>query len=386
MSRRLVFASILSLTLFALQGCAIFRPPPPLTPAQIENAKKVGLTPKQLRKLIKKRLYKFNPEEVDRYLAYLQLTEPDLRLRIQHLARKMVGQPYRIFLLGEFPFEIYDPDPLFSLDHSDCVVFSEHMYAMALAHDWSSFFTLLQRIRYKDGEISMLTRNHYTEADWDVNNNWLVEDVTERLGGVHTRRDTVVIDRARFFKRWDIGQWIKPDTIVLTWIPYQYVPQVLDSLQPGDFVNVVRGYEDGRWVGHVGLITVSDRGVRNFLHSTPPKVREQPILEYITHWARLNEERKAYNAKVERENARRRAENERRRAKAARSGKKPKLKPLLRKKPLLWGFKFLRLRQDPLANLRALDGEQFPRVVAPRWPWKHSQADSLATPTKEVKP
>ncbi len=385
MNRKLFATLTVSVALLSLQGCAIFRPPPPLTPQQLENAEKVGLSPKQLRKLIKKRLYKFKPEELDRYLAYLQLAEPDLRLRIQRLARQMVGQPYRIFLLGEFPFELYDPDPLFSLDHSDCVVFSEHMYAMALAHDWPSFFTLLQRIRYKKGEISMLTRNHYTEADWDVNNSWLVEDVTELLGGNHTQHDTVVIDRARFFKRWNIGQWIKPDTIVLTWIPYQFVPQILDSLQPGDFVNVVRGYEDGRWVGHVGLITVGEHGTRNFLHSTPPKVREQPLLEYITHWERLNEERKVYNAKVERENVKRQAENERRRAKATRSGKRPKLKPLLRKKPLLWGFKFLRLRKDPLQELRARDGAEFPRVVAPRWPWQHVEADSLLTP-KEVEP
>ncbi len=378
MKRIAGYLLLLGACAYLLPGCAVFRPPLVLSTQQIENAEKVGLSPDQLRKLLRKPLYKFKPEELDRYLAYLQLQEPDLRMRVQHIARKMVGQRYRIFLLGEFPFELYDPDPLYSLKRSDCVVFSEHVYAMALAHDWPSFFALLQRIRYRDGEISILTRNHYTEADWDVNNRWLVEDVTELLGGERTRYDTVVIDRARFFRRWNLGQWMKPDTIVLSWIPYQIVPQIVQELQPGDFVNVVRGTDEGRWVGHVGLIIVAKDGTRNFLHSTPPRVREEPLLGYITRWMRINAERRAYNDWVEQENARRRAENERRLAKAAARGRRPKLKPLLRKKALLWGFKFLRLRENPLERLRELDGDSYPHVTGPRWPWKRELHEPLA--------
>ncbi|MDZ7373563.1 MAG: DUF1460 domain-containing protein [candidate division KSB1 bacterium] len=354
-------------------GCAARRPPLLLSPQQLEFGEKVGLTPQQLAKLEEKPLYKFKPAELDRYLHYLQLAEPSLRLRVQHLARKCIGQKYQIYLLGEFPFELFDADPLFRLDRSDCVVFSEHMYAMALAHDWPSFFTLLQRIRYRDGEISILTRNHYTEADWDVNNSWLVEDITERLGGEHTRYDTVTIDRASFFRTWGIGQDIPPETMVLSWIPYPFVPQILDSLQPGDFVNVVRGYDKGRWVGHVGLITVGADGTRYFLHSAAPKVREEPLLAYVEFWVRVNERRRAENLRIEQENARRRVENERRKAVAAAQGKEAKLKPLLPMKPLFWGFRFLRLREDALARLRAIDGEAFPRVSGPRWRWEGQQ-------------
>lgn len=34
-------------------------------------------------------------------------------------------------------------------------------------------------------------------------------------------------------------------------------------------------------------------------------------------------------------------------------------------KPRLLGFKFLRLEEDPWANLRAMDGAQAPRVTLP---------------------
>ncbi|MBC7186459.1 MAG: DUF1460 domain-containing protein [Calditrichaeota bacterium] len=156
------------LMLLGLAGCAALLPArkPALSNQELEVAARLGMSAEQLLRMQRTPLYRFSEREVDLYLRYLREVEPDLRLRVQHLARKMVGQPYQIFLLGEFPFEIYDPDPLFSLRKSDCLVFAEHMYAMALAHDWPSFMALLQRIRYKDGRIGMLTRNHYTEADW----------------------------------------------------------------------------------------------------------------------------------------------------------------------------------------------------------------------------
>ena len=40
------------------------------------------------------------------------------------LARKNLGQPYDIYLLGEMPFETYDPQPIYCLSKSDCVVFA----------------------------------------------------------------------------------------------------------------------------------------------------------------------------------------------------------------------------------------------------------------------
>ncbi len=159
-----------------LVGCAALVPArrQVLSVHQREAAARAGLDQEQLVRLLRTPLYRFTEKEVDCYLRYLHEVEPDPRGRVQQLARKMLGQPYKIFLLGEFPFELYDPEPPYSLRQSDCLVFAEHMYAMALAHDWPSFMALLQRIRYRDGRIGMLTRNHYTEADWVVNNSWLV--------------------------------------------------------------------------------------------------------------------------------------------------------------------------------------------------------------------
>ena len=241
--------------------------------------------------LQKKPIYKMTPKELDIYLAFMQEKEPDLRKRIVSYARQNLNQPYDIYLLGEFPHEVYDPDPMFCLEKGDCVVFSEHMYAMSLSANWKEFYQNLQRLRYKDGVPGMTTRNHYTEADWDKNNTWLVEDVTSKLGATTVTKYTERIDRASFFRNFGIGQEIKPEVLHDDYIPANAISSVLDKLEEGDFVNIVRGRGDGVWVGHVGLIGKGKDGTIHFIHSTEPKSKEQPIMEYVNDNVKKNVER-----------------------------------------------------------------------------------------------
>ncbi|MGI8907786.1 MAG: N-acetylmuramoyl-L-alanine amidase-like domain-containing protein [Candidatus Sumerlaeaceae bacterium] len=239
----------------------------------------------------KQPLYKLSPKELDVYLAYIHKDEPDLRKRVVRIARQNLGQPYQIYLLGEFPYEVYDADPMYCLGQGDCVVFSEHMYAMALSTSWKEFYQNLQKLRYKDGVPGMTTRNHYTEADWVKNNRWLIEDVTDKLDATTVTKYTEKIDRASFFKNFGVGQDIKPETLEDTYIPAAAVPSALEKLQDGDFVNVVRGKGEGVWVGHVGLIGHGADGSVHFIHSTDPKSKEQPIMEYVNDNVKKNVQR-----------------------------------------------------------------------------------------------
>jgi hypothetical protein len=68
---------------------------------------------RSLRILQKAPLYSFSEKELDVYLKHLHETEPDAVKRVIHLARKNIGQPYEIYLLGEAPDEMYDPDPMY---------------------------------------------------------------------------------------------------------------------------------------------------------------------------------------------------------------------------------------------------------------------------------
>lgn len=310
------------------------------------------LDAKNLQKMIAKPLYELSEKEIDVYLGYLQWIEPDLRARIQHLARKNISQPYEIFLLGEFPVEIYDKAPLYSLRKSDCLVFSEHIYAMALSYDWESFFAMLQRIRYKNGDISLITRNHYTEYDWNINNSWLVEDKTAELGGDKSIDVVSVIDKARFFKKWNIGQMIPADSLSWSYLPFEAVPDIIAELKTGDFVNVVRGHSpENCWVGHVGIITRDADGTVNLLHSRNPEVAEEPLLQYINNNIRINKEKMIKNQKISKYN-------------------KSIMEKGLKKSPkrqlaYFYGFKFLSVREDPIWELIKIDGFDAPKVSIP---------------------
>jgi hypothetical protein len=176
----------------ALCGCATppaSAPPPPAATAPLTRADAPA-----------KQIFQMSPVEVDRYIAAIHQAEPDLRKRIAAIGRRNIGQPYKLNLLGEFPYQLHDSLPMFSLDESDCVVFAEHTYAMALSQSWEEFFWMLQRIRYKDGVVGVASRNHYTEVDWNTNNNWLVTDISSELGGADAPSYALRVDRARFLK------------------------------------------------------------------------------------------------------------------------------------------------------------------------------------------
>ncbi|MBV8036308.1 N-acetylmuramoyl-L-alanine amidase-like domain-containing protein [Roseateles sp.] len=301
-----------------LSACAHQPQPQPIpaprvepTAAQLANAGRVGLPASELGDMLNKPLFKMQPAELGRFLAWQQLEQPDLRQRIAALARKNIGQPYELYLLGEFPYETYDAQQLFDLAKSDCVVFAEHTYAMALSASWEEFFWVLQRIRYRDGVIGVATRNHYTEADWNVANSWLVTDVTRTLGAP-TRPYHQRIDRQAFLlKQFKIQRSIPVQPFDDVYVAKQDVAAIEAQLQDGDFVNVISTRGNDSWASHVGLIVTGTDGSRRLLHSAEPQVREETLQGFIARMAERDARQAGQN------------------------------------KPQLAGFKFLRLNDSP---------------------------------------
>lgn len=313
--------AVLALSLLAA-ACAQLptasQPPPAAvivpTSTQIEWGRSAGIAPETLGRLLNKPLYQMKPAEIGPFLAWQQLAEPRLRQRVAALARKNIGQPYELYLLGEFPFETFDPQPLYELEKSDCVVFAEHTYAMALSGSWEEFFWILQRIRYRDGVIGVATRNHYTEADWNTSNSWLVKDITSELAGARAVPYMQLIDRKAFLKRqFKIDREIAKQRWDDVYVPKEMVPEVAAGLQEGDFVNIISGVGESKWASHVGLIVLGAGGERHILHSSEPVVREETLQAFIER----------LNARDERNVA---------------AGQN---------KPRLFGFKFLRLNEQP---------------------------------------
>ncbi|HVT29688.1 MAG TPA: hypothetical protein VHE81_16845, partial [Lacipirellulaceae bacterium] len=105
-------------------------------------------------------------------------------------------------------------------------------------------------------------------------------------------------------------------------------------------------YGGNAFVGHVGLIAHGPHGEVDLIHSSEPQVREEPIDSYI-----------------------------------ARSTKNLASKDAAGKARLV-GFKFLRLRDDPLKNLEAIDGPDAPRVTLPGGVAKFGAANRKSTASR----
>lgn len=255
---------------------------PPPSAAEVAAALSIGIPEPELVMLLRTPLFKMQPRQVDHYLAYLQATVPSLRARVAELARKNIGQPYELYLLGEFPYQVVDDQPLFNLTKSDCVVFVEHTYAMALSRSWEELFWMLQRIRYRDGVIGVATRNHYTELDWDRQNSWLVTDVSKEVAGDHAATYEMEVDRQRFLKnRYNVDASIAVEKSIETYVPKASIHEVLPQLNEGDFVNIISTKDGHYWASHVGLVVLAKDGERHLLHSSEPVVREETFDSFI---------------------------------------------------------------------------------------------------------
>lgn len=103
--------------------------------------------------------------------------------RLDLFSQKFLGLPYgKSGPLGEGEGARYDADPLYRFDTFDCTTYVETMVSLALSEDVDRFEMNMNRIRYAQGEISYLTRNHFPSLQWIPNN--LENGIFEELNGL----------------------------------------------------------------------------------------------------------------------------------------------------------------------------------------------------------
>jgi hypothetical protein len=130
--------------------------------------------------------------------------------------------------------------------------------------------------------VGVATRNHYTEVDWNINNNWLVTDISATLAGAGGPSYPLTVDRARFLKtRHQTDSSLPVQTSRESFVPSAQVAALNSQLQEGDFVNVISTRNGEFWASHVGLVVIGADGKRYFLHSSEPQVREESFDSFI---------------------------------------------------------------------------------------------------------
>lgn len=100
--------------------------------------------------------------------------------RIDWISSKYLGTIYELGALGEGAKARYDQFPKYRLDAFDCDTYVNTILSLALATSLPSFQQCIKLMRYKNGTVSYINRNHFTDLDWNINNQQrgLLKDIT----------------------------------------------------------------------------------------------------------------------------------------------------------------------------------------------------------------
>lgn len=203
-------------------------------------------------------IFQMSQADVDTYLTTLRTQQPVFGARVIDVATRSLGTPYFDGPLGEGPGAKYDPDPLMDLTRVDCVTFIEQTIALAASSTYKEAFDLLQKIRYKNGEIAFERRNHFMEADW-IPNNAFCHSVTQDLK-VPTAKVTRTIGRKKFFdlkKAPELAATATDQTMELAYVPSSEAANAERNL-PSPALILFIGKADWLFVVHCGLFVRAD--------------------------------------------------------------------------------------------------------------------------------
>ncbi|KTD40164.1 N-acetylmuramoyl-L-alanine amidase-like domain-containing protein [Legionella parisiensis] len=100
--------------------------------------------------------------------------------RIDWISSQFLGLPYILGSLGEGATARYDQFPRYRVDGFDCETYVDTVLSLAVANSLASFQQCIDKIRYKNGAVSYLYRNHFTGLDWNQNNqrSGILKDIT----------------------------------------------------------------------------------------------------------------------------------------------------------------------------------------------------------------
>lgn len=208
-----------------------------------------------------KAIYTMSRTDVDLLLQDMSRQNLTITQRINRWSDLFLGMPYSWTATGDGPYALYESYPLMSVDSTNCMVYCEHVLALAMSDSWDNFFNNLQQIRYENGIIGMRTRNHYTIADWLPENAWILKDVSADVGGRYTQKMNRTISHKKFFQGKGITdlRYVKPDrTISIDYVPLQYLPKVEDQVKDGDIVSLLLADRDDIFSAHMLMIVEKD--------------------------------------------------------------------------------------------------------------------------------
>ncbi len=96
---------------------------------------------------------------------------------LNYISRNFIGKDY----FTEKENSIFVEPPIFNVNNFNCVTFVEIVLGFCISNNFNELDENLKRIKYKNGNIDFLSRNHFITTDWVPNNYLLLKDITKNI-------------------------------------------------------------------------------------------------------------------------------------------------------------------------------------------------------------
>lgn len=238
-----------------------------------------------------------------------------LQSRIEWYSESFMNRPYLIDPLGEGEGALIDKDPRIRYDGFDCTTYVETVLALARSLETSQVLPEMDKIRYQNGQVGFLQRNHFTSLDWVPNGirQGIFKDITAEVAQEHLQISRTLIDKAAWAQMWSLervnvsldpveqkqrlekaqasAQSLPQQMAEVPFVPKEVVAaggDILKRIPSGAIINIVRPQWDLREaigtfldVSHQGFaIRVGD--VLYFRHASQGKyVMQEPLEQYM---------------------------------------------------------------------------------------------------------
>jgi hypothetical protein len=118
-------------------------------------------------------------------------------------SKQFLGKAYLLGALGEGQTAYFDQFPLYRVDAFDCETYVDTVLALAMGKNLTTFKEKLLKIRYKAGKRAYIHRNHFTDLDWNHNNQiqGFVKDITTHFKKIQIQWASTNINKPSWYAK-----------------------------------------------------------------------------------------------------------------------------------------------------------------------------------------
>jgi len=220
-----------------------------------------------------------------------------LKQRIEFISESLLGIPYKLSPEGEGSG--FDPDPLQTFTHMDCLTYVETVLSFSMSETWDEAIDVRNDLRYLDDEIHYEKRKHFMFTQWIPSNLDLgyIQDIAAQVGPTeHVSRvfDEKIWKSWRGRRRIPLREEVYPKgEFGIDVLPIDKALAYTEVIPSGSIIAVVRksGSRNPIMISHVGFVIDIPQAkggfVKKMRHATTigkiDSVKEHTLQWYLTH-------------------------------------------------------------------------------------------------------